>query len=426
MTQANTVEELHNRAHRAALQAEGENHWWDGSLETGLAAAAGALHPPGASRRIGELGLEGLRKWLDDGDVRAIGEDAAALALGAFAAERLGDGARRFREAALRTLEKVVREAKAPVAPLHLALAAWALRQILPVTDKSPWPELHEKFDQLPITGADSLLVGYGKLLATKEPDARQLARMLQEIPDVDPSEYAILLWALWSGSLLLAELVEDGDPDLEVVRKRRDEVFDAVCVEIRHADVLVEAADDFEPFPDDDRPDFIPQPPDTFEMLMLDLALSRDITGEPLRTPSEVDIVVARRNNWAILFATGSLELVAIVSTALAVVVARFYYEARFGIVFGTGMSTFAALTFPALRVWNIVEKSHWPRRSILDATFTLLLLGVAIVVNWAPKKPLVEMSEFSTIAIGLGGSLGLALLLAVVRLLIEGRKPS
>jgi hypothetical protein len=126
--------------------------------------------------------------------------------------------------------------------------------------------------------------------------------------------------------------------------------VFDAVSVEVRDEDVMVEAALDYEPFPDDDQPAYVPRPPDTFEMLMIDLALSRDITGEPLRNPSEVDIVVARSRTGTLLRLASVIELLAAVSTALAVTLASLRYHARFEIALGVAMVTFAVLTFPAL----------------------------------------------------------------------------
>ena len=89
VTQRTSIADLHDRAHRAAFAARDLENWWDGSLETGLAAAAGSMHPPGASRRIGELALGALVEWYDKKRPRAIGEDAAALALGALGAERL-------------------------------------------------------------------------------------------------------------------------------------------------------------------------------------------------------------------------------------------------------------------------------------------------------------------------------------------------
>lgn len=426
MTERTSIADLHDRAHSAALNARDPIHnWWNGSLETGLAAAAGSLHPPGASRRMGELALDGLNEWYDkEKRSRAIGEDAAALALGALATDRLKGGSKRLREGALETLETVLAQSQAPLAPLHMTLAAWALRRLISVDDASPWPELRETFPLLPVLGVDSLLVGYGQMLAHRNPDPRELARVLQDIPEVDPSEYGILLWVLWSGSLMLAGLVtDDADPDLEVVRKRRTEVFDAIAAEMSGGGSLIEVIDDFAPYRKEDEVEYEPATPDTFEMLMIDLALSQEMTGEPLRSPTEVHLVVERRQAKLVHFAAAVVELLATVATAAAVLVGVLL-DARFGIIFGTASMTFGVVSLGALAVWNRDPRSRWPRRALFDATLALALLGAATVVVWAYFKPSVSAREFITIAVGLGGPIAYALIRGFVRPLVEGQR--
>lgn len=421
VTQVAPLAELHLRAHRAALEAGEKTNWWNGSMETGMAAAAGALHPKGAYRPLGGLGLRGLRRWMDSGDVRPIGEDAAALALGAFAARRLGEQERRFRKEALRLLAEVLQQTRAPLAPLHLALAAWALRQIVTPSEKVPWPELRAKFDELPTIGVDQLLVKYGRLLAAKDIDADELARVLQAPPDVDQSEYAILLWVMWTGSLLLTELAPADDPSLEVVRQRRDEVFEYVSVGVRDKETTIEGAGDYAPFPDPDSPD-ITHPPDTFEMLMIDLALSADATGEALRTPSEVDALVSRGRDRALRYVAGVTALLAGTATALVVALARLDYHSRFGLTLGCGMLTLGVLTLPALKVWSAVKRSRFPRRPFRGATLAVLLLGAAIIANWLPKMPLVALPDFAVAAIGIGGPIAFGFLLAFLDWWLDG----
>lgn len=423
MTQVAPLAELHLRAHRAALQAGEKTKWWDGSMETGLAAAAGALHPKGAYRPLGSLGLQGLKQWIENQDVRPIGEDAAALALGAFAAQRLGDDPHWFRKEAFRLLTDVLHRSRAPLAPLHLALAAWALRQIATPNEKRPWPELRAKFDELPTLGVDQLLVKYGQLLTTKDIDAVELTRILQSPPDVDQSEYAILLWVMWTGSLLLTQLLPDNDPSLEVVRQRRDEVFEYVAVGVRDKDMTIEGAGDYSPLPDPDSPD-VSHPPDTFEMLMIDLALSADATGESLRTPSEADVLVRRGRDRAVRYLTAAIELLAAMTTALVIAVAKFHYHARFGLVLGSGMLAFGLMTVPALKAWNAVKEARVPRRPFTGATLAVLLLGAAIVGNWVPKSPVFSVSDFAVAAVAIGGPILFGFLLAFLDWWLEGRE--
>jgi hypothetical protein len=429
MTVSTTIEELHNRAHAAAsATGDSDSNWWDGSLETALAAAAGSLHPPGLNRAMGERALDGLLQWLDDDDARPIGEDAAALALGAFAAKRLRGGNKQLRKAALSYLDQVLHISNAPLAALHLTLIAWALRSIIPVNDSSPWPEIRERFPKLLTIGVDAQLVEYGRLLATKDPDPRELAPVLRDVPaKVDPSEYGILLWALWSGTELLARLTPDpNDSQLDVVRNVRQDIFEAVAAEIRCEATLVEAADEFNPFPDPDDTHQVAEPPDTFEMLMIDLALSPEIRkGEPLLTPTDIDIEVARRSARPLHLNMALSQLVAILATVL-VVGAGIWAKARFGITFGAGTLTFALATLVTLRIWNRLKDSWWPRRALLDADISLLVLGAATIFTWIPKHPLVTKNEFITVAAPIIASGLVFLLSAFVRPWVEGRRGS
>ena len=67
------------------------------------------------------------------------------------------------------------------------------------------------------------------------------------------------------------------------------------------------------------------------FEMLMIDLALSSEITGESLRTPTEVSLEVERRQRRALHFAAGVVELLAGAAAAVAVL-AGLLLKARSG----------------------------------------------------------------------------------------------
>jgi hypothetical protein len=422
MTTSTSIAELHNRVHGAALNARDKDNWWNGSLETGLAAAAGSFHPKGASRRIGELGLNGLLRWYDMGDARNISDDAAALALGALAAERMQGGIKRLRDAALETLSTVLSSAnRAPIAPLHLALAAWALRQIVPVSDESPWPELRERLPQMPAAGVDELLVRYAEQLATKEIDPLALARVLQDVPDVYPTEYPMLLWALWSGSIILAELLPEGDPNLEVVRSRRTNIFEAIAAELAE-DRLVPDVTDYDPFPEEDI-DLIQVEPDAFNMLMIDLALSPEMQGVPARTPMEFKIALEQKNRPWIYGVAGTVELGAVLATAIAVLTALLLH-ARLGIIIGAATVTFAALSLVAMRLWNRVGPVTRFRAALTDASLGLLLLGILVIVNWAPHKPLFVKSEFATVAVDIGGPIAFLALSALVRALVERRE--
>ncbi len=283
---------LHAKAHAAALEAS-RNGWLHGSLETGLAAAAGAAHPPG-SRELGARALQAIIEWSRRGDARAIGEDAAALCLAAWAAQRLQAGEPELKREAVSVTARTAGARRSIVAPLHLALCAWGLRGTVGVSDAEPWPELRERMRGAKAAGLDRPLLALAGALCSRKPNARALAGELAAIPSVTLGEACVLLWVLWTGTELLGELLADNDPELETVRRRRSEVFDRVAAEVGERPFAPVEYEDFDPFAEDE-PDLGEHPTlDHFDALMLDLALSGEMTGEPVRTPREFARAVA------------------------------------------------------------------------------------------------------------------------------------
>ena len=82
--------ELHRRAH-ATVASYGEDGMWLEPMETALVALADAQHPRG-SRQMATEALDGFMQWLTKNEPRALGDDAAALAIAARAARDLQRG----------------------------------------------------------------------------------------------------------------------------------------------------------------------------------------------------------------------------------------------------------------------------------------------------------------------------------------------
>ncbi|MGH4010580.1 MAG: hypothetical protein ACRDTH_20880 [Pseudonocardiaceae bacterium] len=72
------AERLHVHAHRAAARVRDINNWWGSPLDTALAAVAAAQHPA-ASREVAQRAVDRLLRWWQEGRVRPISADAAAL-----------------------------------------------------------------------------------------------------------------------------------------------------------------------------------------------------------------------------------------------------------------------------------------------------------------------------------------------------------
>jgi hypothetical protein len=297
------------------------------------------------------------------------------------------------------------------------------LRQVMPVGDQSPWPALRERLPLMPSAGLDALLVPYAQQLAAKQIDPERLARVLQDVPEVYPTEYPMLLWALWSGSLILAELLPPDDPDLEVVRRRRTEIFEAIAAELAEGG-SVAAVVDFDPFPEDDGAEFVPSEPDTFDMLMIDLALSPEMHGgEALRTPAEFALALQRRNRPWIYATAGLVECIAVLTVGGTAFMLSRLTDARFGVILGTSTTAFAIISLVSLWVWNREGAVTLLRSSMADCLVALLVAGVAILANWLPTKPIVPAGDFAAALVGIGGPLVILVFSAALRSVLERR---
>ena len=384
---------LHAKAHAAALEAS-QNGWLHGSLETGLAAAAGASHPPG-SREMGEKALEALLDWRRRFAVRAIGEDAAALALGAWAARQLHGGNAGLATDAAEIAARTASARSNVVAPLHLALCAWGLRGTIGVSDAAPWPQIRERLRSSKAVGLDAPLVALARALSTAEMDAAQLARDLTAIPSVTLPEACVLLWILWTGTALLDDLMPDDDHELETVRRRRTEVYNRVAAEVGEHPFAPLEYDDFDPFADDE-PDEGDRPSlDRFEALMLDLTLSGEMTGEPVRTPAEYRRAVAAARRPLMRAMTGVLLGVSVAACAAGATIAALA-QSRVPFDVGVGGTLLGFGLWATFLLGPRLLKGPTPPTQYVDTAAALALCSLAVLVNSALPKPPVGITTF------------------------------
>ena len=275
-------ETLHLLAHHAQRRARTAQDWWDGPLDTALAALSAAHHPP-AHRDEARQAVDRLSRWQREGRVRRVSGDIAALALAAAAAHDLAERQSKLEEAAVEGVEELAGRT-GPAAPaLHLALAAWALDRVIPDRNARPWPALRDRFEhQAPNPhGLDAQLTRLAAALSATRFDAGELVRSLLTVP-INPNlnDGAVLLWLLTAALEKCAAELSVSDSGLLSLADRRTELVTRLAQEINQSTFEHPDADDFDP--DMESPEHLIEFLSPMEALLLDLSLASSQPDDP------------------------------------------------------------------------------------------------------------------------------------------------
>lgn len=286
-------------------------------METALVAVADSQHSPG-SRAMAEPAYERLLRWLNEETPRALGDDAAAVALAARAGRALRGGNTPLTDQAVALVASTCGATEPVLAPLHVALMAWALDPLVPDRGRQPWDEVRRALQHLPVQGPDDALVRFAQALADQRSPA--MDARLADVDTVNRTDESILLWVL---SAAIAVEADRGDSDslaLGPLLRRRAELLDHLGAVLEGEAVLPVAAMEYDPFTDTEEQS---EGLHLFEAVMLDLALSGERPHNELITLEEAKrldrrAAEQRRVRYAEVSAAASL-----VFTAMAVVIA-------------------------------------------------------------------------------------------------------
>ncbi|GAA1817384.1 hypothetical protein GCM10009735_59130 [Actinomadura chokoriensis] len=310
---------LHDSAHAAILrrrdEAEGAH-----PLETALVAVADSQHPVG-SRRMAESAYEQMLVWLQGNQARTLGDDAAAIALTARAAFQLRGGDREVAARAVQVVAATCSSGGAPLAPLHVALIAWALDPVIPDRGDTPWDQVRLSLAGLSTTGVNGALVALARQLAyqTRPGPDPQLANATP----LDRSEECLLLWALTASLAAAAEGEPTDTETLEALRRRRTELLVSLTRELSTQDAHPVVYQDFDPFTEPaDEPAVATL--GLFEATILDLTLSGREPHQALITLAEADrldeVRKHRRCRWYAAVATAATIIVTAMACTISV----------------------------------------------------------------------------------------------------------
>lgn len=273
---------LHLLAHQAQHHARTAEDWWDGPLDTALAALSAARHPP-AYREEARQAVNRLSRWQREGKARRVSGDIAALALAAAAAHDLAERQPHLEEAAVDGVEQLAGRS-GPAAPaLHLALAAWALDRVIPDRESRPWPALRDRFEHHAsnVHGLDAQLTRLAATFSAARFDAGELVRGLLAVPvNPNPNDGAVLLWLLTAALERCAPELSANDSGLLSLTDRRTELVTRLAQEIDASTFEHPDADDFDP--DSEPPDRLIEFLSPMEALLLDLSLASSHPENP------------------------------------------------------------------------------------------------------------------------------------------------
>ncbi len=404
-------ETLHVLAHRAGEERRDETDWWGSPIETGLAAAAAVRHHS-AYREVGERALDRLLGWWSTEPRRRVSAEVVAVSLAAKTAHalaRLDDAL--TADAAARVADMARRD-PAVVPELHVALAVWALDNIVPDRDQAPWPNIRDRLSRGSAHGSDETLRAYSSAVAARTFDAADLVRrMLNTLPaSPAPTDAAVVAWLLTAAVERCARTLRLDEPGLLSLFDHRARLVDRLAVDVSERTFLQPQVADLEP-DHDERP-----PPamhlSSMEALLLDCALASRDAATPWLTFDEARELFGGRertaeqkaNRWRLASSAMSAVAGLFATLTLALILNR--YGASTTVT--RASATAAAATWSAASI--AVARPAVRRHKLLDAVgvllVTLALVGVVLLVNALLPEPFME--EVTGFAIG--GLLGVA----------------
>lgn len=415
-------EALHLLAHRASVGLRDEDDWWGSPVETALAAVSATRHPI-AHREQAERALDALERWQRANAPRPVSADAVALALAGRAAAALARRNADLTAAAVVAVAHMADRTPEVVPELHVALACWALDDIVPDRDRAPWPALRARLSVGNAYGLDQALRAYGQAIAARQFDAAQLVqRLVTQVPtSPGPTDAAVVLWLLEIAIDRCARALHGDEPGLRALIEWRANITERLALELDDAAFDPPSSDHF------DAEDFggsvTPVHVSSMEALLLDIALAPTRPEAPWLTyPQAKELLGAETQQAAVaaqharrqmIWVMIAMALLAGATTGSALVLGH----ARDRIAIGWGLT----VTLVLLTATFGIARRAFDEAALLDAlgvaTATAALAAAVNTVNQMLVHPL-----FSDPAGLIGGAL-LAVFATVVWTAITAR---
>lgn len=287
-------------AHRAgARQRDGED-WWGSAIETALAAVSATRHPA-AHREQAEAALDRLERWQRSDEARPVSADAVALALAARTAATLAQSNPALLSAAVAAVEHMAGRGADVVPELHIALAVWALDDVVSDRADAPWPAIRDRLRRGNVYGIDASLRAYATGVAARQFDAGTLVQaLLADTPQSPaPSDGSVVLWLLGVAIDRCGRSLSEHEPGLRALVEWRARITERLAVELDEDAFSEPVVADFDPEVDQDqhRSEIYLSP---MEALLLDVALAPADDEEVWLTYPQAEALLGRETRLA------------------------------------------------------------------------------------------------------------------------------
>jgi hypothetical protein len=385
---------LHSRVHAAVDEYRDDDGWWSDPLETAMVAVADAQHLQDSRTRADEA-LELLTGWLEGSMPRPIGADAAAAALTARAALLLHGGRSTLTDRATELVSATCRGATATIAPLHLALAAWALDPVVESRSAPPWDDIRTRLSTVTRTGLNGALADFAVGVADqREPP---LPERLGQVDTQTLSERCILLWLLYAAAhIAFKRGASHDDRALGDLLVRRAGLLEHLDSQLPASLLEPESFPAYDP---DEGEAEEPSGLGLFEVATLDLALSGTRERKALITldeRSQLDRTdTKRRARTLAAAAVGVGALVAAQGAAIGILAGA---ETRLWV--GTGIALLATASISALALLARADVGALVPELIMSAC-GVLVVGLFLAVEGALGKQLASDEAVTIIGV-------------------------
>lgn len=161
--------------------------------------------------------------------------DAVALALAARTAATLALANQQLLTHAIEAVDEMAKRSPDIVPELHLALAVWAIDELVIDRDRAPWPTIRERLERGSVYGVDAALRSYAAAVAARHFDARGLVQELIARAPASPAvtDGSVVLWLLAVAIDRMAVSMKSDEPALAALIERRAALTERLAVEL-------------------------------------------------------------------------------------------------------------------------------------------------------------------------------------------------
>jgi hypothetical protein len=158
---------------------------------------------------------------------------------------------------------------------MHVALAAWAMDELVTDRDAAPWPALRDQATRGSAYGVDAALRSYTSCTAASQFDAGALVQaLIRQAPlSPGPNDATIVLWLLGVGIDRCSRGLAHDEPGLRALIERRASISERLALELDEGAFTAPDLGGFDPEgSSDDAPTIYLSP---MEALLLDIAVA-------------------------------------------------------------------------------------------------------------------------------------------------------